>query len=236
MNSLSPIETDWPTAAGAVVPDPPELELEPQAARAKVPSNAGSASSARRMYLAIGGWFFDWISHMRVFTIGHGTRESSELVETLQQAGVGLLVDVRRFPGSRRNPQFNQGALSAALRDAGLRYRHGLELGDAEAASPARSGSPASGRPPFAATPHGWGSPDWQYALHEALAEPAPPCFMCAETDWGRCHRRLIADLLTARGVEVIHLLRPGQRERHRLSLQAEVRDGTLYLCGELVA
>ncbi len=55
---------------------------------------------------------------------------------------------------------------------------------------------------------------------------------MCAETPWQRCHRRFIADLLTARGHEVVHLIRPGEREPHRLSAYAEARDGRLYLCG----
>jgi uncharacterized protein (DUF488 family) len=172
---------------------------------------------------------------MRVFTIGHGTRESSELVETLQQAGAHVLVDVRRFPGSRRNPQFNQGHLSAALRDAGLRYRHGVELGGRRSGEPGEDRFACVRTSAFRSYAARMARPDWQYALQEALAEPAP-CFMCAETDWRRCHRRLIADLLMARGVEVIHLLRPGQRERHRLSPQAEVLDGTLYLCGERVA
>ena len=172
---------------------------------------------------------------MRVFTIGHGTRESSELVETLQQASAHVLVDVRRFPGSRRNPQFDQGALSVALRDAGLRYQHGVELGGRRSGEPGEERFACIRTSAFRSYAARMGQRDWQYALHEAIAEPAS-CFMCAETDWRRCHRRLIADLLTARGVEVVHLLRPGQRERHRLSPQAEVRDGTLYLCGELVA
>jgi uncharacterized protein (DUF488 family) len=78
------------------------------------------------------------------------------------------------------------------------------------------------------------GTPDWQAALAVALAEPSP-CFMCAETVWTRCHRRLIADLLTARGATVVHLLQPGRREYHRLWDDAEARDGRLYLCGSLV-
>ena len=68
-----------------------------------------------------------------------------------------------------------------------------------------------------------------------ALAEPAP-CFMCAETAWWKCHRRLIAELLGARGHEVIHLLGPHEYARHLLWDEAEVRDEKLYLCGELVA
>ncbi|MGH3015941.1 MAG: DUF488 family protein, partial [Gaiellaceae bacterium] len=66
---------------------------------------------------------------MRAFTIGHGTRPLAELVETLELAGVRTLVDVRRFPGSRRNPQFDQASLEQALAQAGIAYRHAVELG-----------------------------------------------------------------------------------------------------------
>jgi uncharacterized protein (DUF488 family) len=75
----------------------------------------------------------------------------------------------------------------------------------------------------------------WQQALERELGRPAP-CFMCAETPWWRCHRRLIAEVLTARGHEVVHLLGPGRREPHRLYDESEVREGRLYLCGALVA
>ena len=79
------------------------------------------------------------------------------------------------------------------------------------------------------------GRPEWQDALASALAEPGP-CFMCAETLWWRCHRRLIAELLVARGHEVVHLIRPGRREPHRPSGDAEYRGGKLLLCGYFVA
>ena len=79
------------------------------------------------------------------------------------------------------------------------------------------------------------GTAAWQSALTAALAEAAP-CFLCAETLWWRCHRRLIAELLAARGYTVVHLLRPGRREPHRTSDDAEARGGRLYLCGQLVA
>jgi uncharacterized protein (DUF488 family) len=79
------------------------------------------------------------------------------------------------------------------------------------------------------------GTPDWQTALAAALAEPAP-CLMCAETDWHRCHRRLISELLVARGHEVIHLIRPGERQPHALFDESEIREGTLYVCGSQVA
>jgi hypothetical protein len=58
---------------------------------------------------------------------------------------------------------------------------------------------------------------------------------MCAETAWRRCHRRLIAELLTAQGHDVVHLIGPGRREPHRLYDESEIREGGLYLCGSRV-
>jgi uncharacterized protein (DUF488 family) len=79
------------------------------------------------------------------------------------------------------------------------------------------------------------GTPEWQAALERELATPML-CFMCAETPWWRCHRRLIAELLAARSHEVVHLLGPHEVEPHRPWDEAEVREGILYLCGEPVA
>jgi uncharacterized protein (DUF488 family) len=73
---------------------------------------------------------------MRVLTIGHGTRSREELAETLLEAGAGTLVDVRRYPGSLRNPQFNREGLAAALEAAGIRYRHAVELGGRRSGEP----------------------------------------------------------------------------------------------------
>lgn len=172
---------------------------------------------------------------MRVLTIGHGTRSADELVETLAGGGAQTLVDVRRYPGSRRNPQFNQTALERTLAEAGIVYRHAAELGGR------RSGEPGEERfgcirvAAFRSYAARMGSAEWQRALAGALVEPAP-CFMCAETPWRKCHRRLIAELLTARGHDVIHLIRPHVYENHVPWEEAEARDGKLYLCGELVA
>jgi uncharacterized protein (DUF488 family) len=178
---------------------------------------------------------------MRVYTIGHGARPADELVETLRGAGIGTLVDVRRFPGSRRHPQFNRDALAAALRAAGIEYVHEVELGGLRSGEPGEERFACIGTPAFRSYAARMGTPAWQDALERSLAEPVP-CFMCAETSWRRCHRRLIAELLAARGHDVVHLIRPHAREPHRPSHDAEYRAGTeyragkLYLCGELVA
>lgn len=172
---------------------------------------------------------------MHVWTIGHGTRTSEELVATLHQAEVETLVDVRRFPGSRRNPQFNQAALAEDLERAGISYLHMPELGGR------RSGVPGEDRfaclrvSSFRSYAAWMSSNAWQQAIARTLGL-ASPCFMCAETLPWRCHRRLIGDWLVAREVEIAHLLASGSSVEHRPFAETEIRHGRLYLCGKLVA
>jgi uncharacterized protein (DUF488 family) len=156
-------------------------------------------------------------------------------VSVLREAGVRTLVDVRRFPGSRHNPQFNKLALEAALEDGGIAYRHAVELGGRLAGEPGEERFGCLRVAAFRSYAARMGTERWQAALAAALAEPRP-CFMCSETLWWRCHRRLIAELLQARGKQVVHLLGPGKQQEHRPWLEAEMRDGRLYLCGSLVA
>jgi uncharacterized protein (DUF488 family) len=171
-----------------------------------------------------------------VFTIGHGVRSGDALIATLTEAGVRTLVDVRRFPGSRRNPQFNQKPLAEALAAAGIEYRHAVELGGRLSGEPGEERFPCIRAPAFRSYAARMATEAWQEALKGALAEAPPLCFMCAETVPWRCHRRLISELLVARRHAVVHLIAPGRREDHRLGDDAEARDGKLYLCGELVA
>jgi uncharacterized protein (DUF488 family) len=170
----------------------------------------------------------------RAFTIGHGARPLDELVACLLDAGVASVVDVRRFPRSRRHPQFNQAALADRLAEAGITYCHEVDLGGR------RTGEPGAER--FGCLDDeglrsyvAWmGTPQWQAALGRALGNERP-CLMCAETAWWQCHRRFIADALFAGGVPVRHLGRRHEAEGHRLFAEAEAREGRLYLCGELV-
>jgi uncharacterized protein (DUF488 family) len=172
---------------------------------------------------------------MHAFTVGHGIRPLDELVETLREAAVQTLVDVRRFPRSRRNPQFNQGPLRTALEEAGIAYRHAVELGGRRSGEPGEDEFACIRTPAFRSYAARMRSDAWRAALADEVAQPAP-CFMCAETPWWKCHRRLIAELLTARGVEVTHLLGPGRRQPHALYDESEIREGKLYLCGAFVA
>ena len=171
-----------------------------------------------------------------MFTVGHGTRPIDELLEVLVDAGVATLVDVRRFPSSRRHPQFNQAALAASLEREAIGYRHAVELGGRRSAEAGEDRFSCIEVAAFRSYAARMSAQEWQDALAAALAEP-DPCFMCAETLWWRCHRRLIAELLRARGHEVVHLLKPGHCEPHRpWEPISETRGGVLHLCGERVA
>jgi uncharacterized protein (DUF488 family) len=172
---------------------------------------------------------------MDVWTIGHGARTAHDFLHILRDAGVQTLIDVRRFPGSRRHPQFNRAALAAALAVGGVAYRHEVELGGRRSGEPGEELFECIHTPAFRSYAARMATAPWQAALERALDEPAP-CFMCAETLWWRCHRRLIADLLVARGHAVLHLIRPGETQPHQLGFDGEIRDARLYLCGHLVA
>ena len=156
-------------------------------------------------------------------------------MSVVREAGARTLIDVRRFPGSRHNPQFNQPALRAVLKEGGIAYRHALQLGGRLAGEPGEDRFGCHRVAAFRSYAAGMGTERWQVALAAALAEPTP-CFMCSETLWWRCHRRLIAELLHARGEHVVHLLGPGKQQEHKPLLEAEVRAGRLYRCGALVA
>lgn len=172
---------------------------------------------------------------MRVRTIGHGTRPIEELIDTLLAAEVRTLVDVRRFPGSRRNPQFNGPALAQSLAAVGIVYAHRAELGGRLANEPGEEQFPCIRVAAFRAYAARMTTIGWQRALAAALDTPEP-CFMCAETLWTKCHRRLIAELLHAQGNDVQHLIDPRRTEPHRPWEIADARDGHLYLCNTLVA
>ena len=146
-----------------------------------------------------------------VFTIGHSTRSVGELIALLQGAGVERLVDVRSVPRSRANPQFNADALPEPLAAAGIGYAHLAALGGLR--------HHPKGAPPSPNTL--WRSdafrsyadyamtPAFRAGLEQlcALAHGERCAIMCAEAVWWRCHRRLIADYLLARGVAVTHIM-----------------------------
>lgn len=169
-----------------------------------------------------------------VWSIGHGTRAIDELIETLRQARIATLADVRSAPGSRRHPQFGQSALASSLAAAGIEYLHLRGLGGRRGAAP-DSPHVALKVDAFRGYADHMTSSEFagDYARLTATARDGRVAFMCAETLWWRCHRRMLADRLAADGWDVVHLLGPGKSEPHRVWDVARVAaDGTLVYDG----
>ena len=159
-----------------------------------------------------------------VFTIGHGTRSIDEFIATLRSAGVRRLVDVRTAPGSRKHPQFGKAALEAMLEREGIAYEWRRDLGGWRKAA---TDSPHSAlrSAAFRGYADHMDSDEFARALDWLIetSSDTSTAIMCAESLWWRCHRRMVADALVARGRDVVHLLGGGTRSPHRLHPSARL-------------
>ena len=165
-----------------------------------------------------------------VYTVGHSTRSTEELVNLLREHGVRRLVDVRRYPASRRHPHFGKDELAASLGKVGVEYVHIPEMGGRRTAS-AESPNTAWRSAGVRAYADHMATPEFRAALERLIerAEEQPTAMMCAEAVPWRCHRQLISDVLVAGGHKVVHILGPGRSQGHELNADARVRDdGTL--------
>lgn len=175
------------------------------------------------------------------FTVGHSTRSIPEFVDVLRAGPVELVIDVRTVPRSRTNPQYNQDVLGEALAPYQVGYSRIAELGGLRGRS--------HDVPPET---NGW----WEnrsfhnyadYALSDsfrdgldqlvAIGRERRTAIMCSEAVWWRCHRRIVADYLLARGEAVFHLMGPGKVVPAKLSEAAQARGNVLtYPGGEAVS
>jgi uncharacterized protein (DUF488 family) len=170
-----------------------------------------------------------------VFTVGHSTRSGEEFVQILAAHGVQVLVDVRSFPGSRRYPQFNRAALSEALAQAGIEYKHEPRLGGRRTPR-ADSHNTAWRNPSFRAYADHMESDEFKKGVEDLLeiARDARVAVMCAEAVWWRCHRSLISDYLKAAGHTVIHILDQNKTEEHPFTQATRIVEGQLSYRGLL--
>lgn len=167
-----------------------------------------------------------------IFTIGHSTRTIPEFVELLRRGAVELVVDVRTVPRSRRNPQYNEEVLGAELAPYQMAYHRLADLGGLRGRSTAVP-------PEINAF---WRNQSFHNYADYALSTPferalgalmefgsARRCaIMCAEAVWWRCHRRIIADYLLARGRTVFHLMSPDRAEPARITPAAKAEGDKL--------
>jgi len=164
-----------------------------------------------------------------IHTIGHSTREFSEFLRLLESHGIGSVVDVRRYPASRRHPQYARAALEQALAAAGIAYTHEGDLGGRRQPRPDSPNS-AWRSSSFRGYADYMDSEPFQAALGRVitLSGQSAIAVMCAEAVPWRCHRQLIADALVARGHEVRHILTADRADVHRLSPFARILPNAL--------
>ena len=164
---------------------------------------------------------------MRIWTVGHSTRSLDELVELLAESRIELLADVRTVPGSRRLPHFGKASLENELLRRGVAYVHLPALGGLRKPQP---GSTNTGwrNASFRGYADYMQSAEFEAALIELrkLAGERRLAVMCAEAVPWRCHRSLIADALTAGGVEVLHITGAGRLLAHAMTSFAQIEDG----------
>jgi uncharacterized protein (DUF488 family) len=165
----------------------------------------------------------------KIWTIGHSTRPLDEFLDLLARHDLEAVADVRRFPGSRRNPQFAGTALAESLAARSLEYRWIPALGGRRAPKPDSVNT-------------GWRNASFRgYADYMATGEFAAgmrelrelaglrrTAILCAELLWWRCHRSLISDLLQSEGTDVVHIRDAGDSSVHTYTKPARIVDGRL--------
>jgi uncharacterized protein (DUF488 family) len=164
------------------------------------------------------------------FTIGHSTRTIADFVELLRVGEVRMVIDIRTVPRSRTNPQYNEDSLGAALEPYQIGHGRIASLGGLRGrvreAPPERNGW-WTNRSFHNYADHAL-SEDFESGLEAlvALGREKPVAMMCSEAVWWRCHRRIVADHLIARGETVFHLMDRGRAEPAQLSQGARPADG----------
>lgn len=160
-----------------------------------------------------------------VYTIGHSTRKIEEFITLLTTNNIQLLIDVRRFPGSRRHPQFNEGNLEQSLQEVDINYRHMEVLGGRSGKPKKNSKNSAWKCDGFQAYADYINTTEVQKIINKLaeLSKSTKYALMCAEAIYWQCHRQLIADALVVREIPVKHILGSGQLERHSLRDMAQI-------------
>lgn len=164
---------------------------------------------------------------MQIYSIGHSTLAGDEFARILRETGIRTAIDVRRFPYSKRHPQFGREVLESTLGEAGIIYAHRPSLGGRRAPRP-DSPNIVWRHEAFRGYADYMDTAEFRDALAEALALESPIVFFCAESLWWKCHRRMISDALEARGMRVLHISSNGAFSPHRLTDGAYVVDGEI--------
>ncbi|MCG3140639.1 MAG: hypothetical protein HDKAJFGB_01716 [Anaerolineae bacterium] len=159
-----------------------------------------------------------------IFAIGHSTRPFDAFVKLLHAHDIQILADIRTVPKSLHNPQYAQANLAPALARENIRYAHLQRLGGLRKAKP-DSINLGWENASFRGYADYMQTPEFEQGLDEliALAQEGRVAMMCAEGNPFRCHRQLVADALTARGIPVYHIVSRKTARLHELNPRAAV-------------
>lgn len=159
-----------------------------------------------------------------VYTIGHSTLTITAFLLALDFYEIKILVDIRRFPGSRKYPQFNQENLKIAVEEAGIKYIHLLDLGGRRKVKK-DSKNNSWKNDSFKGYADYMETEEFEYAANELekLAISQTTAYMCAEGLWWRCHRAMVSDYLKAKGWEVLHIMPNGKTQEHPYTAPARI-------------
>ena len=166
---------------------------------------------------------------LKIWTIGHSTRDIGQFMDLLKENEIHALADVRSFPGSRKFPHFGAESLSRSLAEAEIQYIPFKQLGGRRRVQP---GSPHTvwRNEAFRGYADYMETADFKKGIEELLrlARKRRTAIMCSEAVWWRCHRSMIADYLKAAGVTVVHIIAPGKAVTHPYTTAAKIVNGVL--------
>jgi len=164
-----------------------------------------------------------------IWTIGHSTKSLSEFLEMLQSFQIELLVDIRRFPGSKRYPQFNKEALQVSLSENKIEYKHIEKLGGRRKPV-SNSHNNAWRLEAFRGYADYMETDEFHQAVEqlELLAEEKKVAYMCSEAVWWSCHRSLVSDYLKFKGWLVMHIMGVNKSQEHPYTKPARIEDNKL--------
>jgi uncharacterized protein (DUF488 family) len=171
----------------------------------------------------------DGMNNMEIWTIGHSTHTIAGLLQMLKAHRIEVVADIRRFPGSRRLPQFNKDELSQSLNSNLIQYFHFEALGGRR--SPKKDSKNTGWRvAAFRGYADYMQSETFREEVEklESMASAQRLAYMCSEAVWWSCHRALLSDYLKHRGWSVWHIMSAAKTELHPWTKPARIKDGNL--------
>lgn len=165
-----------------------------------------------------------------IHTIGHSTLESVQFTELLRENDINCLVDIRSYPASRHCPQFGKDAMAEWLPEAGIEYVHLVGLGGRKHTCADHSPNRWWTHPAFRSyADYALTDPFTSaFEMLRQIAEDRQAAIMCAESQWWKCHRRIVTDHLLAAGYDVQHIMGRGQTVPASMSSGAIIKYGSV--------